>query len=179
MNMTKRESTLALIIVLSLGGWALLAWVIDPVLAAYDQVNAETEQLELDLVDARTLVDNEMKIRKRWAGYEKAGLSRSLESADAETGGALLAWAEDAGFKQINLSDGRARSDKEMPYSELQYTLQSEGSLEQICELLWSVRVAPFPLKMDKCVIDLRNGENNQLQLSLTVSTLFRSETEE
>ena len=179
MNMTKRESTLTLIIVLALGGWALLVWVIDPVLAAFEQVDQDTLELEQELLAARTLVDYEMKIRKRWSGYQKAGLSRTLEAADAETGGALLAWAEDAGFKQTNLSDGRARSDKEMPFSELQYTLQSQGSLEQICDLLWSVRAAPFPLKMDKCVIDLRNGENNQLQLSLTVSTLFRSETEE
>lgn len=179
MNMTKRESTLAVIIAVSLGGWALLTWVIDPVLAAFDQVDQDTMELEQDLLAARTLVDNELKIRKRWTGYEKAGLSRSLESADAQTGGALLTWAEDAGFKQINLSDGKARSDDELPFSEIQYTLQTEGSLKQVYDLLWSVRVAPFPLKMDKCVIDLRNGEDEQLQLSLTVSTLFRKEIEE
>jgi hypothetical protein len=176
--MTKRESTLALIVVLSLGGWILLTWVIDPVLAAFEKVDEDALQLEQELSVARTLVDNESTIRKRWAGYEKAGLARTLDAADGQTGGALLAWAEQAGFTQINLSDGRARSDDDMPFGRLQYTLQTEGSLEQVCDLLWSVRLAPFPLKIDKCVIDLRSGENADLQLSLTVSTLFQPEVQ-
>lgn len=171
--MSKRESILALIIVAVLGGWGLLVWVIDPALAAYSAVQDETKQLEKELENARVLTDSEQTIRRRWSEYEKAGLSRTMENADAETGGALFVWAEEAGFKKINLSDGRSRQDDELPFGELSYTLQTSGSLNQICDLLWAIRQSPFPLKIEKCVIDLRNDQSQELQLSLSVSTLY------
>lgn len=174
--MSKRESILAGIIVAALGGWALLAWVIDPALAAFDEVKQEAKQLEKDLNKAKILVDSEAKILGRWSGYEKAGLSRTLEQADAETGRALFAWAEDTGVKQVNLSDGKSKTDSEMPFGELSYTLQSTGQLGQIVDLLWAIRRSSLPLKVEKCVIDLKNNKGEELQLSLTVSTLYTPE---
>lgn len=174
--MNKRESILAGIIAVALGGWALLSWVIDPALAAFDEVAQETEQLERDLRDAKDLVDSEAKILGRWSEYEKAGLSRTLEEADAETGRALFAWAEDAGFRQINLSDGKSKTDAELPFGQLSYTMQSTGTLSQIVDLLWAIRRTSLPLKVEKCVIDLKNNQSEDLQLSLTVSTLFTPE---
>ena len=174
--MSRRESLLLIIIVVALGGWALLSWVIDPALAAYDAVKQETAQLEKDLNTAKVLVDSEATILGRWSGYEKAGLSRSLEEADAETGRALFTWAEKAGFKQINLSDGKSTTDDEQPFGELSYTLQSTGKLSQIVELMWAIRRSSLPLKIEKCVIDLKNNKDDDLQLSLTVSTLYTPE---
>lgn len=174
--MSKRESILAGVIVAAIVGWALLAWVIDPALAAYNEVKQESKQLEKDLENAQLLVDREAKILGRWSSYEKAGLSRSLEQADAETGRALFAWAEDAGFKQINLSDGKATTDREMPFGELSYTLQSAGQLDEIVDLLWAIRRSSLPLKVEKCVIDLKNAKGEELQLSLTVSTIYTPE---
>lgn len=171
--MNQREKILAGIIVVALGGWALLAWVIDPALAAFDAVDQETMQLEQELNEAKALVDSEAKILGRWSGYQKAGLTRSLEQADAETGRALFAWAEAAGFTQINLSDGKPTTDDEMPFGELSYTLQSTGELSQIVDLLWSIRRSSLPLKVEKCVIDLKSNQGEELQLSLSVSTLF------
>ena len=176
MNMNRRETMLALAVGLIIGGWVLLTWVIDPALAAFSAVDEQTQQLEQDLSQARTLVDNEQKIQRRWVGYERAGLSRSLEEADAQTGGALFAWAEEAGFDKINLSDGRARTDDEKPFGEITYTLQTSGTLKQVCDLLWSVRRSPFPLRLEKSVVDLRGGESEVLSVSLTVSTLFTPE---
>jgi hypothetical protein len=174
--MSKREAILAGIIAVSLGGWALLSWVIDPALAAFDEVAQETKQLEQDLNAAKVMVDSETKILGRWSSYEKAGLSRTLEQADAETGRALFAWAENAGFKQINLSDGKPKTDDELPFAELSYTMQSTGKLSQIVDLLWAIRSSSLPLKVEKCVIDLKNNKSDDLQLSLTVSTLFTPE---
>lgn len=176
MNMNKREAVLALVVALIVGGWALMSWVVKPAMAAFDEVGEEAAVLEQDLAKARALVDAEAKIRRQWLGYERAGLSRSLEQADAQTGAALFVWAEDAGFDKVNLSDGKAKIDDEQPFGELSYTLQTTGSLREIYNLLWSVRESPFPLRMDKCVIDLQRGEGVQLQISLTVSTLFNPE---
>lgn len=173
MSMNRRELTLAIIVAVTIGGWALLSWVIDPAIAAFSEVQQESEQLEKDLSAAKNIVDNEATILRRWAGYEKAGLARSLEDADAQTSGTILTWAEDAGFKQVNLSDGKAKTDDEQPFGQISYTLQTAGTLSQIYDLLWSIQESPFPLSMEKCVIDLQNDKDQRLQLSLTVSTLF------
>ena len=173
MNMNRREMVLAIAIAVIIGGWALLSWVIDPAVAAFSAIDQEAKQLEQDLLAAQTVVESEAIILRRWAGYKKAGLSRSLEDADAQTSGAILAWAEDAGFKQVNLSDGKAKTDREEPFGQISYTLQTAGTLSQIYDLLWAIDEAPFPLSMEKCVINLQNDKDQQLQLSLTVSTLF------
>ena len=173
MNMSRREATLAIVIAVIVGGLALNAWVINPALAAFSEIKQEAGQLEKDLDAAQTVIANEPTIMRRWASYKKAGLTRSLEDADAETSGALLTWAEQAGFKQVNLSDGKAKQDEEQPFGALSYTLQTAGTISQIYEFLWVIHESPFPLAMEKCVIDLQNDEDQQLQLSLTVSTLF------
>eukprot|EP00752_Nemacystus_decipiens_P014029 g12465.t1 len=113
-------------------------WIDFPI--SFNEVDSQAEALEQELSAAKALIESEHKVRQRWAGYEKAGLSRTLEEADAQTGAALFTWAEEAGFKKINLSDGRSRQDDEMPFGELSYTLQTSGSLDQICDLLWAGR---------------------------------------
>jgi len=170
--MNRRETILAAAVGTIVVGWVLLAWVIDPVLAAFDEVDEQTRELEQELATARALMDSEQAIRGRWGGYQQAGLSRTVEEADAQTAGALLAWAEDAGFTQTTLSDGRVREDDEQPFSSLNYSLQTSGRLEQVCDLLWAIHRAPFPLRIDKCVVDMRNDQSDELQLSLAVSTL-------
>lgn len=174
--MNKREKTLALIVVAIIGGIAVWTWVIDPAIAAFDAIDQESAQLEQDLSVARALVDNQSQIRKKWAGYELAGLSRSFEEAKAETGSALLVWAEQAGFEEVSRSRGDERLDDEMPFGEVIYTLQSAGDLRQLDDLLWQIRMAPFPLRLEKCVINSKNEKGDTLQFSLTVSTLFTPE---
>lgn len=174
--MSTREKALALAVAIIVGGFALLNWVIDPALAAFENVDTQAEQLEQDLIRARALVDSESKIRKQWGGYEKAGLARSLEQADAETGRAILVWAEDARLTKVKLSDGKDKIDDEQPFGELSYTLQAAGRLSQICELFYTILESPFPLRIEKCVIDVQNNDGDNLQLSLTVTTLFTPE---
>lgn len=174
--MSSREKILALGIALIVGGWLLLTWVIDPAFAAFAEIDQEAEQLEKELSLAQSLVDNESKIRKHWAGYEKAGLARSMQQADAETGGALLAWADDAGLSKVKLSDGKDKIDDEKPFGEIRYTVQATGKLDRVYQLLWSIRQSPFPMRIEKCVIDVQNNDDEKLQLSLTVSTLFTPE---
>ncbi|MFN3167811.1 MAG: hypothetical protein ACE37H_12180 [Phycisphaeraceae bacterium] len=174
--MSRREKLLALLVALIVGGFALLNWVIDPALAAFAAIDAESEQLEQELIQARGLVEDEPRIRKDWAGYQKAGLKRSLEAADAETGRALLVWAEDARLTKVRLSDGKPKTDGEQPFATLSYTLQAAGRLSQVCELFYAVLESPFPLRIEKCVIDVQNNDSESLQLSLTVSTLFTPE---
>lgn len=176
--MSKREKFLALAVALIVGGFALLNWVIDPALAAFAEVDAEAAQLEQELTQARALVESESTIRKQWAGYQKAGLKRSLEQADAQTGRALLVWAEDARLTKVRLSDGKAKTDDEQPFGTLSYTMQAAGRLSQICNLFYAVLESPFPLKIEKCVIDVQNNDSEELQLSITVSTLFTPEAQ-
>lgn len=175
--MSGREKLWAILIAGIVVGYGLWSFAVEPVVAAFDQIETEAASLEQDLIRARALVDNEAKLRKRMVGYERAGLSRTLNQADAQTGGALLAWAEQAGLEKINLSDAKAKADKDKPFGELIYTLQTAGSLQQVYDLLWSLKQSPFAIRVEKCVIDLRNDQSDQLQLSLTVSTLFDKES--
>lgn len=174
--MNKREKMLALIVALVVGGWALLNWVVDPLLAGFDTVKEESAQIEQDLSLAQTLVDNDTKIRKQWKGYEQAGLARSLELADSESRRAILVWADKAHLSKVKLSDGKEKTDDDKPFGELTYTIQATGKLGQIYDLLTSVHESPFPLRIEKCIIDVQNSDGENLQLSLTVSTLFTPE---
>ena len=171
--MNPRERILTIMIALLLGGLILWMWGVQPMLATFTQLDEEVDSLERELKVARKLVDNETKLRSQWLGYERAGMSRSLEEADAQASGALLTWAEDAGFEKVNLSDGDDRIDRDQPYGEIVYTLQTAGQLRGVSELLWSIRHSPFPLRVEKCVLDQRNPEAKELQIALTVSTLF------
>ena len=172
--MNQRERTLGIVIVGLLGGLALWSWGIKPVFAEFDRLDKQADTLEQDLKIARNLVNNEAKYRTQWLGYERAGLSHTLEEADALTSGSLLSWAEDAGLDKVNLTDGDDRLQRDKPYGELVYTLQTAGQLREISDLLWSIRHSPFPLRIEKCVLDQRNPEAEQMQMVLTVSTLFK-----
>lgn len=175
--MNQREKMLAIAVVVVLGGLALMSWVINPALAAYNAVGEEAKQLQTDLKTARAVVDNEAKILERWSGFEKAGLARTRDQADAETSGALLIWAEKAGFdpKEVNLTNDKPKIDEEKPFAELSYTFNGQGKMSQIFDLLWSIHHAPFPLRIEKSVIDLRNDKSEVLQITLTVTTLYTS----
>lgn len=174
--MTKREALLATLVAVVVGGYVLLTFVIDPAIAAFDEVGQQTKELEQELELARVIADSERVIRRQWVGYELAGLARSFDQADAETGGALVNWAKDAGFDKVTLSNGKAKTDDELPFGEISYTLQTAGRLKKVDDLLCKIYESPFPLRLDKCVIDLRNDKDEDLQVTLTLSTLFTPE---
>lgn len=174
--MSIREKILALVVVLALGGWVIMGWVVDPALQAFDSMNEESERIEQELLLARSTVANASEIRRKWASYEKAGLRRSQESADAEAGRSLLVWAESARLNKVKLSDAKGKKDDDKPFGELSYTLNASGELSQVCDLIYSILESPFPLCIEKCVIDVQNSDGENLQLSLVVTTLFTPE---
>jgi|GEM_PF-2365301 len=173
--MNKREKILASTVGAFVLGWAMLNLVYDPMMTAFDAVKQESQELEQQLIQAHALVDSESTILRRWAGYEKSGLSRTRDFADVEASSSLLAWAERAGFdpKEVILTNDKTKIDQEQFFAQLSYTLSAQGSLKQIYQMLWSIRQSPFPLRLEKFVISIRNDSSESLQFTMTVSTLF------
>ncbi|MFI4859629.1 MAG: hypothetical protein ACIAXF_02990 [Phycisphaerales bacterium JB063] len=174
--MSKREKTLAIAVAAMVVGVVLYLLVVTPVLNAFDRVGEETAALETKLNEARVLVDNQALIEKRWAGYRRAGLRSDEYSARRRTQESITQWsaASRLNIKHLEAANNPVRDDDER-FDEITFRMSATGSIHSLQRFLERVSMSPFPLRIVDCSITNRREDEEDLDLSLTLTTIIQT----
>ena len=166
--MKPREKLLVWVIVGLVGLYALDQLVIARVLAGFDRVQTQTQAAEQRYNEARALVDSQRAIQMRYAAYEQAALPNN----DADAARQMVSqWASDAGVEVSIFSPGRQTSGER--YDEKVFTFTGKGAIAEVEQLLWSLRVAPIPLRIERCTLTSSDETKDELTLTMTLTTIL------
>ena len=166
--MKPREKLLVWVIAGLVGLFVLDRLVISRVLSAFDEVATKTAEVEKKYNEARVLVDNQRAIQMRYAAYEQASLPNNDPDAARQ---AVSQWASDAGVEVSIFSPGKQTRGER--YDEKVFTFTGKGTIAQVEKLLWALRTAPFPLRIERCTLTSSDETKDALTLTLSLTTLL------
>ncbi|MEM1355150.1 MAG: hypothetical protein AAGH88_09730 [Planctomycetota bacterium] len=168
--MKSREKMLLWIIAGLVGLFVLDRLVVTRVMDGFDRVAEQTEQAESRYEEAQALVDSQRAIRLRHAGYQQA----SLPNNDADAARQLISqWARDAGVEVSIFSPGKQTRGEQ--YDEKVFTFTGKGSMAQVEQLLWSLRTAPIPLRVERCTMTSSDQTRDELTVTLSLTTILKA----
>jgi len=167
--MKPREKLLVWVIVGLVGLYVLDRLMISRVMAAFDQVQTQTEAAEKQYNEARVLVDNQRTIQMRYAAYEQAALPNNDADAARQQ---VSQWASDAGVEVSIFSPGKQTQGER--YDEKVFTFTGKGSIREVEQLLWSLRIAPIPLRIERCTLTSSDESKDELTLTMTLTTILK-----
>lgn len=175
MQKPSRMMTIAIVGVAAIVGFlALDGLVLSPLAEVFDRLDIEEQRLEAELAEARALIQNEKRIRKRWSAYAAAGLDGDTEIARIRVQEQLTQWSQSAGLNVERLSSERVAPGER--FDEVGFIISGTGSMASVQKFLFSLRRAPFALRIKECDITSRNEKQDRLTVSLRLSTIVVAE---
>lgn len=170
--MKPREKLLALLTGLAVVLFIIFTVVEPKIRASFETLAKDTEAAQKKLTDARVLVDSQNKIDRDWAEYRNA----SLPDRDPDQALRIITqWAREAG---LSLPDGQTGRLVEGERFDMHpFTFSAQGTMRSVEQFLWSVQTSPIPLRVVSCSIRSRDEGKDQLDLSLTLTTIVKSST--
>jgi hypothetical protein len=160
-----------------LGACALLligldAWVLSPLQARGEQLRAQTQQLETDLLRAgrvarevRVLEAQVAAVESRIRTGEKTNLFTLLESLAARSG------VKD---QLESIKPKQPSGNQRYPETRVEVSLKG-ATLTQTVRFLFEIESAPMHLIVRSLRIKSRGGEDNLLEVSFSVSSFTRA----
>ena len=174
--MSRRERMQTLITAGLVALFALDRLALAPLVERAGRMREETARLEARLRDAQVLVQNAALIEGRWASFRGAGLGDDLSVARLRVQEQLTAWSREAGLSLDMLSTGRVAAGER--FDEIGFLVKGTGPMRAVHAFLWSLRHAPFPLRVAVCELVSRSETEDRLGLSLRLSTIVASEAQ-
>jgi len=172
--MSARESLLALAVAVMLLVLVVFMFLLPPIESAFARVNEEADALELSLIEDRAAIANQKAIEDRWQSYRLSGLNLAEDDARIEVQKRLNQWSMDAGVDLPSIMDMRTVPGER--FVEVGFVVTAHGDLEGIQKMLFLIRQADLPLRIRKCSIESRRDGDDQLTLSITLSTTVELE---
>ncbi len=168
--MTRRERILFWVVVGVLAVFATDRLALSPLTDAFADMRQEAAELERRLHDANVLIGHRDSIEKRRAAYDGAGLADPVDAARIGVQQRLEEYSRAAGLSLDTLSTGRVvRGER---FDQVGFNVSATGSIGAVQQFLWSIRMAPFPLRVKKFQIASRDEKQDRLNVSLQLSTI-------
>jgi len=146
-------------------------WLVEPGLAWYRSVQAQTQAAGEKIADAQLLIDHRKQITGDWYARHGAGLLDDENAARFRAQGVLNAAANTSGLTLESVSGGqRTPALAGQSYDLLRLTLSGQGSLAQVQNFLAAIHQAGLPLRVERCEMAARDGRKDQIDLALTLS---------
>lgn len=175
--MNRREKILGAAVAALVLGFAADQWAVEPGLAWYRSVQAETASNRDKVAEAQLLLDHRRQIVSDWRARHKAGLLEDENGARFGAQQALSAAARAGGFSVESFGGGqRVPAVAGQSYDLLRLTLSGQGSLAQVQDFLAAIQQAPLPLRIERCEMSARDGRKDRLDLALTLSLRIASQ---
>ncbi len=174
--MNRREKILSAAVATLAVGFAANHWAVQPALAWYRAVQAETLANEDQIAEAQLLVDHRQSIVAGWRARHGAGLLEDENAARFGAQNSLNAAARASGFKMESVGGGqRVPAATGQSYDLLRLTLAGRGTLAQTQGFLAAIQQAARPWRVERCEIAARDGRKDQLDAALTLSLRIAS----
>ena len=148
--------------------------------AAIDPLMAAKDDLEKRKTDAQGQLDQKVQTLKRskddgprWNEMNRSGLLRDSSAAESQIYGAISSWGREAGL------DPRPslKTDRTEKYGKYFYKMTiratANGNMEQVARFLWHFETSSVPVCINEMTISSRKDGQDDLSLTMTVSTIY------
>ncbi len=170
MVLTKRERIIFFVTLVCVGLLVVSKYVVDPVQAGLDEMEARRQQLQTDLEEARMLMSNRGAMQRKWNTLVADGLRNDAE-AESKVLSDLGEWADNAGLSLSSIKPDRVTSDKGL--QEMIFTVAGKGTLESVSRFLWQIETAALPARIRDMQLGSGSESESTMSLQLHLSVLY------
>jgi hypothetical protein len=172
MAMSKRERTLAAVVLGAAGVFALDRAVVTPYVERRQKAAEDLEVKGRGLAEVRQVLRREHRLRKVLVGIAAAKADPS--AVEERVLHQLHAWQREAGVG--NASFQRVRAVEAYGFTRITFQASAGGSMAAVAALLHRVETSPVPLRVDQLQLVGGKDAGGDVQLQFTVSTLCRKD---
>lgn len=168
MKIKNRETLLKLVAVLAVIILVGDQFVLQPLLAKWNETAEEIRTLEEKYNKGQSLVDRERSYRRSWRILQRDDLNENRSAAEQVVLEAVQKWREESRVK----SSGSKPQWKEFDerYQTYNLRLSVEGSIREIAKFIHIVESDPLPMKVEELEIAARDKSGEDLSLSIHIS---------
>lgn len=170
MGLSKRERIILIATLASVGLLVVVKFVIDPVQAKRDELEAQRQQLLGNLNEAEMLIGNHGRMQKKWDAMLSDGLQSETE-AESRILSALREWSGAANMALSSIRPERISSDRGL--QEMIFTVAGRGTLESVAHFLWQIETAVLPVKIKDMQLGSSSEAGDSMSLQLHLSALY------
>jgi Tfp pilus assembly protein PilO len=170
MVLSKRERIILIAAIACVGLFVVNKFVVEPVQAKLDEMEAQRQQLLGDLNEAELLIGNHRRMQKKWKAMLSDGL-RSDTEAESRVLGALRQWSGAAGLALSSIKPERVSSDRGL--QEMIFTVAGKGTLDSVARFLWQIETAALPVKIKDMQLGSSSELGDSMSLQLHLSALY------
>jgi len=170
MVLSKRERIILIATLASVGLFVVNRFVIEPVQAKLDEMEAQRQQLLGDLNEAELLIGNHRRMQKKWKAMLSDGLRNDTE-AESRVLSALREWSGAAGLALSSIKPERVSSDRGL--QEMIFTVAGKGTLDSVARFLWQIETAALPVKIKDMQLGSSSELGDSMSLQLHLSALY------
>lgn len=170
MVLSKRERIILIATLACIGLFVVNKFVVEPVQAKLDEMEAQRQQLLGDLNEAELLIGNHRRMQKKWKAMLSDGL-RNDTQAESRVLGALREWSGAAGLALSSIKPERLSSDRGL--QEMIFTVAGKGTLDSVARFLWQIEMAALPVKIKDMQLGSSSESGDSMSLQLHLSALY------
>ncbi len=170
MVLSKRERIILIVTLACVGLLVVSKFVVDPIQARLEEMEAERSRLHEELEEARFLLANQGAMQRKWKALVSDGLRNDAE-AESKVLTALREWSNAAGLAVSSIKPDRIASDKGL--QEMIFTVAGKGTLESVSRFLWQIETAALPVKVRDIQLGTGSESEGTMSLQLHLSALY------
>lgn len=170
MVLSKRERIILIATLVAVGLFVMNKFVIEPVQAKLDELEAQRQQLLGDLNEGELLIGNHRRMQKKWNAMLSDGLRNDAE-AESRILGALREWSGTANLALSSIKPERVSSDRGL--QEMIFTVAGKGTLDSVARFLWQIETATLPVKIKDMQLGSSSESGDSMSLQLHLSALY------
>jgi len=169
MAMTQRERTIATVTGAAVGLFAVNRYVIDPYLAARNDVDNQRKLALAQQTDFVKTFTKHKRLKPEWDAITGA-VKSDAGDAEQQLYDAVRDFARESGVN-IQTSDAPQRVPQKDRTQIVRLRVSGKGTTAAFSKLLWKVETSSLPLKVDE--FTLTGQGNDDLTATLVVSTIW------
>lgn len=170
--LNKREKTMAVVVAAIIGLVVVYSFVIEPYFDARSDAQASFDKADTALHNADILFRREKKLRPVWTTLTANGLTSAPADAQQQLRTSLLTWIQESGVTLSNLTPDLPMPEKEKQFIRVGVKLSVTGPMSALAKLMYRLETAKIPLNVEDMQISQRKEAADDLQVTLSLSTL-------
>ena len=171
MALSKRERLIAAGTGVAIAVFVGNRYALEPYVAARDTVAAERATVSAQLDDAQRTFTRRKRMDREWRDMLSGGLKADAGEAEQQLYEAVGDWARESGVTVLTSDPQRAPQRGRTQIVRLRVT--GTGTTAAFSKLLWRVETSSLPVKVDEFTLTSRTAGNDDLTMTLVVSTIW------
>ena len=171
MAMSKRERMIAIGTGAAIALFAGDRYVVTPYFGARTAVANERKVVTDRTEDAQRTFNRQKRLNRDWQAMVSGGLKSDAGDAEQQLYEAVRDWAREARLTVLTSDPQRvARADRTQV---VRLRVTGTGTTASFSKLLWRIETSALPLKVDEFTLTSRSQGNDDLAVSMAVSTIW------